>query len=85
MFKVDLSKIAPSYVKVKKASNEALARTHHINFLKAEDKFFKSTDKFEGYLQDWSLKAVPEFFKSLKHVGKMAYEKMRSFYYYSQK
>ena len=73
--------IPESCQKVRKASNQALSRAHNINFLKEETKFFESSDKLGGYLNDWSLKAIPQFLKSVKHMGKMASEKLKSIYY----
>ena len=76
-----ISKITPSYAKVQKASNAALSRTHNINFLREEEKFFNSSEKLSSYINDWSLKAIPQFLKSVKHFGKMASEKLKSAYY----
>ena len=84
MLKVDLNRISQSYAKVRKASNEALARTHYINFLREESKFFDSSDKLANRIEDLSLKAIPQFFKSVKHFGKMTAEKLKSAYYFNK-
>ena len=72
------------FQKVKNASKEALARTHNIRSIKEENKFIESTEKLNTYIDDWSLKAIPQFLKSVKHFGKMAGEKLKSAYYYQK-
>ncbi len=85
MLKVCIFKnMAANYNRVKNTSNNVLSRTHYINFLKEEDKFFSSAKKFNGYAQDWSLKIIPEFFNSLKFMAKMGIEKLKSAYYYNK-
>ena len=83
--KISLAKIAPKYAKVRKASPETLSRTHYLKFLKEEQNFFASSDKLGYYVNEWSLKAVPQFAKSLVTFTKMAAEKAKSVYYVLKK
>lgn len=68
----------------KKPSNKTLARVHYINFLKAEDKFFKESDIFAQQQKDLSLKTIVTFGKAVKHVLKMGYERALSAYYFKK-
>ena len=82
-----VSKIIPSiekFKKVKSTPNNVLARTHYINFLKEEDKFFKSADRLDDNMKNYSLKVVPEFFVSLSHFAKMISQKAKSVYYFQK-
>jgi len=79
---ININKFIPLSPKVKSASNEALARMYNIKFLKAENKFYDSTKSFEGYMCNWSLKALPQFLKSIKYVGEMLCEKSKSSYFF---
>ena len=81
---INLAKIAKNYVKVKKASNEALARTHYIKFLKEEDKFINATEKLEKSIEDWSLRSPFNFCSALSHFGKMCSQKLKSVYYFQK-
>ena len=79
-----MDKISSSYSRLKNTQNKILARTHNINFLKEENKFYDSAERAGKYADDASMKAIPEFFVSIKHFGKMIGEKLKSLYY-SQK
>lgn len=82
-----VSKFIPSIekcIKVKKTPNNVLARTHYINFLKEEDKFFKSADRLDDNMKNYSLKVIPEFFVSLSHFAKMISQKAMSAYFFKK-
>jgi hypothetical protein len=70
---------------IKLASNNTLARLHYINFLKAEDKFFKTSEVYERQTKDLSLKTILTFGKAVKNLTKMAYERALSAYYFNKK
>ena len=79
-----ISSMVKKYSKVKNASNKTLSRAHYINFLKAEDKFFNSAEKLNEHMDNCSLKAIPEFFKSVDCFIDMAAEKLKSVYYFQK-
>jgi hypothetical protein len=66
-------------------SNKTMARFHYLKFLKAEDKFFKTTEIYEQQTKDLSLKTISTFGKAIKNFGEMAYQKLASMYYYTKK
>ena len=80
--KITLAQIAPKFAKVRNANPKAAARTYYLRFLKEEQNFFASTDKMNHYISDWSLKAIPEMFKSIGKFTKMALERAKSAYYF---
>lgn len=82
-----VSKLLPSiekFKKVKNTPNKVLARTYYINFLKEEDKFFKSSVRLGDNMENYSLKFIPEFFVSLSHFSKMIVEKAKSAYFFKK-
>lgn len=81
---INLAKITNNYKKVKKAPNEALARTHYIKFLNEENKFSSASDKLEESIDNWSLKLPFDFCSVLFHFGKMCSQKLKSVYYYQK-
>lgn len=81
---INFAKLTKSYVKIKNASNEALARTHYIKFLKEEDKFMKATNKLEKSIDDWSLKSPFDFCSAISHFVKMGNQKLKSVYYFKK-
>jgi hypothetical protein len=84
MIKIIPSNIVSKYAKVRKADPKAVSRTHYLNFIREEQKFFDSSEKLEGYMSDWSLKSIPECWKALCHFVKMGVEKAKSVYYFQK-
>ncbi len=81
MMKINLGKFATNSTKVRNTPSKTLSRAHYINFLKEEDKFMKASEKLSKRIDEWSLKAIPNFFTSIKHFTIMGSEKLKSFYY----
>ena len=69
---------------IKTASNQALARLHYIKFLKAEDKFFKTSALYERQTEDLSLKTIKTVAQGIKDFAKLTYERLASAYYYNK-
>ena len=69
----------------KQASNIVLAELHYRKFLRAEDKFYKSTEDLETHMDSWSLKTPYKAAKAIKDFCKMGYEKLASVYYLQKK
>ena len=70
---------------IKLASNKTLSRLHYIKFLKAEDKFYKSTEDLERHMNNWSLLVPMKAAKAIKDFGKLLYERCASAYYFNKK
>lgn len=71
--------------RIKVISNKAYSRWHYMKFLKAEDKFYKSTEDLELHMENWSLKTPYKAAKAIKDFAQMAYERLISAYYFNKK